>query len=66
MIMYPHAVVNPRAVMIESFHTLVTDGAMSRTRCSQDFTVWTHLTWMYVLKKIDELVVSFKVARISP
>ena len=66
MIVYSYAVVNPRTMMVESFHTLVTDGAMSRTGCSQDFTVWTHLTWMYVLKKIDELVVSLKVARISP
>ena len=66
MIVYSYTVVNPRAMVVESLHALITYGAMPRTRSPQDFTVWTHFAWMHILEKVYELMLSLKIAWVSP
>jgi len=39
--------VQPRAMMVVPFNTLITDSAMSRSRSSNHLTVRTELNWIY-------------------
>ena len=41
VIVNANAVVEPRAVVVEAFHTPVTDGAVAGSWCSEDFAVGT-------------------------
>ena len=41
MVLDPDAVVDPLAVMVEAFNTLITDVAVSRVSGADDLTVWT-------------------------
>ena len=43
-----HTVVDPWAVMVPVLHTLVTNVAVMRTRCRQDFAPWANIVWMEV------------------
>ena len=65
MITDTNAIINPGAVMIESFNASITYGAVSRSGSSYDFTVGTALHWINHLQCINELNVFrlFNVAR---
>jgi hypothetical protein len=41
MVFYTDTVVYPRTMVIESFYTSITDTTMSRSGCSNHFTIWT-------------------------
>ena len=50
-------VIDPRTVMVKSLDTFVADCAMPGARSTKDFTIWAHFTWVYVLEKVNELVI---------
>ncbi len=43
MVVYPNTVIEPWAMMVESFDATVADGTVSGARCAQDEAVWAHL-----------------------
>lgn len=49
MVAYPDTRVDPRAVVIESFNTVVADGAVFGARGFQNFAVGTHLGRVHVI-----------------
>jgi hypothetical protein len=56
MILDTHTVINPLAVMIESFDAFIADVAVSRLRGTDDFTCRTQHVWIeffYELKEGD-------------
>lgn len=64
MVVDSHTVVEPRAVMVETLHTSVTDGAVARARGAQDEAVWTHLAWVDFLKQFQEVVGRLQISRV--
>ena len=64
VIVYTDAIVYPWTVMIESLNAFVANCTVPRSGRAKDFTVWTHLTRMNMLKKIDELVLFFQYSRV--
>ena len=49
-----HAVVDPGAVMVESFDTLAADGAVSRSGRLDHLALWAQVSWVDVSQKFDE------------
>jgi hypothetical protein len=41
MILDANTIINPRAVVIKAFYTLIANAAMARSLCSYYFTIWT-------------------------
>ncbi len=64
MVVDSHAIVQPRAVMVETLHTSVADGAVARARGAQDETVWAHLTRVDFLKQFQEVVGRLQISRV--
>jgi hypothetical protein len=56
MIVDSDTVIQPGAMMVESFHTSVTDGAVTRSGGPQDEAVGTHLAGMDLLEQLKEVV----------
>lgn len=46
MVLDPDAVVNPLAVMVESFYALVADVAVAGVSQANHFAVWTQHVWV--------------------
>ena len=65
MVPHSHAIIEPRAVMIESFHASVANGAMPGARSPQDQAVGTHIGWVQLSEQLKKLVLRAKVARIT-
>ena len=49
-----NTVVDPRAVVIEPFHTLVADCAVSRSSCTDYFAFWAQVNWVDVMQQLEE------------
>lgn len=49
MVANSNAIVNPWAVMVESFNTAIADGTVARARRSNHLAVRAKFTWMYIL-----------------
>ena len=49
------AVVNPGAVVVESLHATVANGAVARPWRPNYLAIGAQLTWMYVLQECDEV-----------
>lgn len=65
MVPHSHAIIEPGAVMIESFHASVANGAMPGARSPQDQAVGTHIGWVQLREQLKKLVLRAKVARIA-
>ena len=62
MITDTHAIIQPRTVMVESFHTSVADGTVAGAWSSQNQAVWAHLTRMNLGEHVEEVVLWSEVA----
>ena len=65
MVVYTNTVVDPRTVVIKSFHTSVANGAMPGARSPQDQAVGTHIGWVQLREQLKKFVLRAKVARIA-
>ena len=65
MIFNSYAVIQPWAMVVVSFYTTVTDGAMSRSWCSYHLTVGTQLYWINQFHQILQKKADLKFAKKS-
>lgn len=67
MIAHADTVVNPRAVMVESFHAHVADGAVARAGCADDLAVGAEVGRHEPLQEVQEvqLRAGCQLARVS-
>jgi len=54
MIFDSDTIVDPRAVMIESFDALVADGAVLASGRANDFAIWAEVSGVDVAQEFDE------------
>mgnify|MGYP000644818992 CR=1 FL=1 len=52
MVLSADTVIDPWAMVIEPLNTSVTDAAMPRPGCSNDFAVWAQEHWVETLEHI--------------
>ena len=50
MIANSNAIIDPWAVVIEAFHTLITDAAMARPLSSYDLTIGAQQNWVKIFE----------------
>lgn len=50
VIVYTDTIIDPRAVMVKAFHTLIADTAMARSLGSYDLAVWAKQNWVKIFK----------------
>ena len=50
MIADSYAIIDPWAVVIEAFHTLITDAAMARPLSSYDLTIGAQQNWVKIFE----------------
>lgn len=67
MVTYAYTVIDPWTMMIIAFHTDIANSTMSRTWSADDFTVWTEISWVKLIQKLQKLkiIVWPQAARIS-
>ena len=63
MIFNSYAVIQPWTMVVVSFYTTVTDGAMSRSWCSYHLTVGTKLYWINQFHQILQKKADLKFAK---
>jgi len=54
MITNANTIIDPWAVMVKSLNTLITYGAMSRSRRSNHLALWTEICWVDISQQLKE------------
>ena len=65
MVPHSHAVIEPGAVVIKSFHASIANGAMPGARSPQDQAVGTHVGRVQLREQLKKVVLRAEVARIA-
>ena len=52
MVLGSNTVIYPWTMMVKSFHTSVTDTAMTRSSSTDDFAIWAKENWIEVLEEV--------------
>ena len=66
MIPDPNTIIDPRAMMIEPFHTSIAYTAMSTFTGSDGLTVRTQLSSVKIFQEFQEIDFIFQVTRVTP
>ena len=64
MVLDSDAVIEPGAVMVESFDASVADGAVPGARRPQDLAVRAHVRRVQLREQLQEVILRFKIARV--
>ena len=62
MVSHTNAVIDPRAVVVPTFNTTITNAAVLRARCGQDFAARADVIWVEVLQQVVKFILMLEVA----